>query len=61
MKTGSFFQWIFGLTFAVRPVLKLVLAGCLLVIGLILLAVFLRAGRKASGLAEETAQKENRR
>ncbi len=61
MKTGSFFQWIFGLTFAVRPALKLVLAGCLLVIGLILLAVFLRAGRKASGLAEETAQKENRR
>jgi len=61
MKTGPLFQWIFGLTFAVRPALKLVLAGCLLVIGLILAVVILRVTGKASKVADETAQKENRR
>jgi len=61
MKTGSFFQWIFGLTFAVRPALKLVLAGCLLVIGLILAVVILRVTGKVSKIADEAAQKENRR
>jgi len=33
----------------------------LLVIGLILLAIFLKAGRKVSGLTNEAAHRENRR
>lgn len=51
MKTGSLFQFLFGVTFLVRPTLKLVLAACLLMIGLLLLAVIIRFAGKVSRIS----------
>jgi hypothetical protein len=53
MGLGGFFQGFFGLTFAVRPVFKVVLAVCAFVVGsLLFLAGLLALGRLA-GLLEK--------
>ncbi len=61
MKTGSLFQFLFGATFLVRPTLKLVLAACLLIIGLLLLAVIIRFAGKASGISDDDSSSGPRR
>ncbi len=53
MKTGTLFQFLFGITFLVRPAFKLLLAGCLLVTGLILLVVAIRITGKITGLKDD--------
>jgi len=60
MKTGPLFQFLFGFTFLVRPALKLVLAACVLIMGLIFLAVILRVTRKTAGLSGDDSRSEGR-
>jgi len=60
MKTGSLYQFLFGFTFLVRPAFKLVLAGCILVMGLLLLAVIIRVAGRASGISSGSSGPENR-
>ena len=61
MKTGSFFQLLFGFTFLVRPAFKLLLAACLLLIGLILLVVVVRITGKVTGIKDNGQKPESRR
>lgn len=60
MQTGPLFQFLFGLTFLFRPAFKLVLAGCVLLMGLILLAVVLKITGKAAGLSGENSPRQPR-
>lgn len=50
MDTGHLFQFLFGLTFLGRPYFKLFLAGCVLLMGIILAAVILKLAGRLSGL-----------
>jgi hypothetical protein len=61
MKTGTFFQLLFGFTFLVRPAFKLLLAACLLLIGLILLVVVVRITGKITGIKDNGQKPESRR
>ena len=60
MKTGPLFQFLFGFTFLVRPAFKLLLAACLLLMGLILLVVMMRITRKIAGFQEGQQKPESR-
>ncbi|MCX8160752.1 MAG: hypothetical protein N3G18_07455 [Candidatus Saccharicenans sp.] len=60
MKTGPLFQFLFGFTFLVRPAFKLVLAACVLVMGLLLLAVIIRMTGRASGISGDSSGPESR-
>jgi hypothetical protein len=60
MKTGQFFQFLFGFTFLVRPAFKLILAACVLVIGLLLLAVIIKVTGRASGISSDSTGPGNR-
>ncbi len=60
MKTGPLFQFLFGFTFLVRPAFKLVLAACLLVMGLLLLAVIIRLTGRVSGISGDSSDPESR-
>ncbi|MDI6850105.1 MAG: hypothetical protein QME69_09985 [Candidatus Saccharicenans sp.] len=60
MKTGPLFQFLFGLTFLFRPAFKLVLAGCVLLMGLILLAVVLKLTGRTAGLSGEDSSPQGR-
>jgi hypothetical protein len=61
MRTGSLFQLIFGFTFWVRPVFKLALAACVLIIGLLLVLVLAKVLGQASGITEGKDKQESRR
>jgi len=61
MRTGRFFQLIFGFTFWIRPVFKLVLAACVSVIGLLLVLVLARVLGRASGMSENKDKQESGR
>lgn len=61
MKTGTLFQFLFGFTFLVRPAFKLLLAACLLLMGLILLVVVVRITGKISGIKDNGQKPESRR
>lgn len=52
MRLGSVHQRLFGLTFVVRPALKLVLAACGFILGALLLLAFLSFLGRWSGMAE---------
>jgi hypothetical protein len=53
MGVGGFFQRIFGLTFAVRPFFKIVLALTILATGAVLVVFFLVVAGKLAGLIEK--------
>jgi len=50
MGAGHLFQFLFGLTFLGRPYFKLLLAACVLVMGIIITAVVLKLASRLSGL-----------
>ncbi|HAR36149.1 MAG TPA: hypothetical protein DCR87_04450 [Acidobacteria bacterium] len=60
MKTGQLFQFLFGFTFLVRPAFKLVLAACVLVIGLLLLVVIIKIAGRVSGISGDSPGSGNR-
>ncbi|MFO7867364.1 MAG: hypothetical protein R6V02_11235 [Candidatus Aminicenantes bacterium] len=53
MGLDGYFQRLFGLSFAVRPVLKIILAAAVFVTGLLLLWVAVRLLKKYAGLGEK--------
>jgi len=53
MGLDGYFQRLFGLSFAVRPVLKIVLAAALVIMGLLLLWIALRLISKYAGLTNK--------
>jgi hypothetical protein len=53
MGVGSLFHRIFGLTFAVRPLFKIVLALAILASGAVLVVFFLVIAGKLAGLIEK--------
>ncbi|MGB9893666.1 MAG: hypothetical protein ACPLRA_04580, partial [Candidatus Saccharicenans sp.] len=61
MKTGQLFQFLFGFSFLLRPAFKLVLAACVLVIGLILVVVLIKLTGKVSGISGDNSRLEDRR
>ncbi len=53
MKLTGIFQRLFGLTFTVRPMLKIVLIACAALLGSLILLAFLAALGRVSGLLEK--------
>jgi hypothetical protein len=47
------YQTLFGLSFRVRPLLKIVLAAAAVILGLIVMLVFVTALGRAAGLIEK--------